>query len=156
MSDLSKVIIQGKRDNTVTIKILQCHPDGSIKLELDDHGLKGTALIMLFMIALDKEDDNLLTATEGIWDRDWVEVFPSEEELEPLVKSVRIVEESYNDNWEDWHLGPNAEEDGSSLKEAFMPYVVLELTMADAALLEGIDVGDNTETPFDTSTYHWL
>jgi hypothetical protein len=156
MSDLATSIIQKIDGKTITVKTLQSHPDGSISTDMEQDELKGTALIQLFEIALAKGAQPLIELTEEEFGEESPQSFPSSELTDSIIASVKIIKDSPNDNWENWSTGPYAESDGSSLKEEYMPYVVLEIKVKDASLLEGLDTGDRADTTLDYSAYAWL
>ncbi len=169
MSCLSTTIILDKQGLLIRMKVLQSDPDGRVRTEeMDEDTLKGTALIFLYdmafrhkesrrLSALPAKSSPLIEATRDLYQEGWWTVFPDVETTDKIIKSVKVLEDIQNDNWEnDWSTSPYVKRDGSSLKEKYMPYALLEIEVTNPSLLEGFKPGDREETSLDFCAYLWL
>ncbi len=154
MSSLSTAVVQDKKGNVISMKVLQSHPDGGVSTEgMSENAIKGTALLFLYELALEKEASALTDALEDTFGGS-PDIFPDSEECDKVIKTLTILEESRNNNWDNWSSGPYS--NGSSLKEEYMPYVLLQIEVADPGLLVGLEVDDDVESAIDFFAYKWM
>jgi hypothetical protein len=157
MSDLATAIAQEINNKVIRIKVLQSHPDGRVSAQgMGEYALKGTALIQLYEIALNKKSKPLIKATMDSFMEESPQSFPDKELIDSIITSVKVLEDSQNNNWENWKTGPYAESNGSSLREEYMPYVLLDIEVTDPSLLKGIKPGDRAYTALDFTAYKWM